>query len=71
MASRHECPANRLQEQHHFWMDLILKHLHAVTLVDNLRRYALLAALGRGLLPSLTTSVRDKHTNYSREKVQK
>ena len=52
-------------------MDLILKHLFEVTLVDNLRRLRALEGLGRWLLPSLTSAVREKHSMYSRAKVQK
>jgi len=57
-------------EEHHPWMDLILDHMWAITLVDNLRRYALLAVIGKYLAPWLTVSARDKHTKYSRTKVQ-
>lgn len=52
-------------------MELILKHLLEVTLVDNLGRLWLLDMLGRWLLPSLTSGVREKHSRYSRQKVQK
>lgn len=58
-------------EKHHAWMDLILKHLFEVTLVDNLRRIKILHLLGTWLLPSLTEGVREKHAGYSRQKVQK
>lgn len=58
-------------EHHHSWMDLILKHLFEVTLVDNLRRVQALTILGRWLLPSLTSAVREEHSMYSRAKVQK
>ncbi|KAI0538755.1 cytochrome protein [Xylaria digitata] len=57
--------------KHHFWLDLILEHLFEITLVDNLRRFPFLATLGKWILPSLTVSVREKHTGYSRDKVQK
>ena len=53
----------------HFWTELILKHLFFITLMDNLRRYAFLLALGRYLLPRWTVSIRDKHSGYSRRKV--
>ncbi|KAI8623346.1 cytochrome P450 monooxygenase [Xylariaceae sp. FL1651] len=59
------------KEQHHFWLTLILEHLLEITLVDNLRRIPFLATLGRWILPSLTVQVREKHTGYSREKVEK
>ncbi|KAI0547224.1 cytochrome protein [Xylaria curta] len=57
--------------KHHFWLDLILKHLFEVTLLDNLGRFPLLDAVSRYVLPWLTTRVRSKHQRYSREKVQK
>lgn len=52
-------------------MDLITKHLIEVTLVDNLSRFEILATLGRLLLPSLTSSAREKHARFSHAKVQK
>ncbi|KAL4916488.1 cytochrome P450 [Aspergillus aurantiobrunneus] len=58
------------REEHHFWIKLILDHLLAITLVDNLRRFAFLATLGKLLLPRLTVQVRNRHTGYSREKVE-
>jgi hypothetical protein len=58
------------QEKHHEWIDTILSHLLEITLVDNLRRFGVLATLGRWLLPSLTVSVRNKHSNEARRKVK-
>jgi hypothetical protein len=60
-----------MAEKHHFWIDLILDHLLEVTLVDNLRRFGFLATLGRIVLPSLTVKMREKHSGFSRAKVQK
>ncbi|KAI3322257.1 cytochrome P450 [Xylariaceae sp. AK1471] len=56
---------------HHSWMNLILKHLFEVTMVDNLRRIKILEIVGKWLLPSLTSSVREEHSMYSRARVQK
>ncbi|KAK2610031.1 hypothetical protein N8I77_003491 [Diaporthe amygdali] len=53
----------------HFWSEMIVEHLFFVTVLDNLRRYPLIAAIGRKCLPRLTVSVRDRHSGYSREKV--
>ncbi|KAJ5786687.1 cytochrome P450 [Penicillium pulvis] len=53
----------------HFWSDMIEEHLYFITILDNLRRYPLIAAVGKLVLPHLTTGVRNKHTNYSRQKV--
>ncbi|KAI0883025.1 putative cytochrome P450 [Annulohypoxylon maeteangense] len=58
------------EEKHHFWIDLILTHLREIVLVDNLRRFRLLAMLGKLLLPSLVTKVRATHQRYSRDKVK-
>lgn len=52
-------------------MELILKHLFEVTMVDNLRRVQVLASIARWLLPSITSAVRKEHSMYSRAKVQK
>lgn len=59
------------EEKHHEWIDLILDHLFEITLVDNLRRFPIMATLGRLLLPSLTVAVRSKHSNYARKKVKR
>ncbi|KAI1858902.1 uncharacterized protein JN550_012361 [Neoarthrinium moseri] len=53
----------------HFWSDMVVEHLFFVTVLDNLRRYPLVSALGRRLLPALTIGVRERHSGYSREKV--
>jgi hypothetical protein len=55
----------------HFWQSMITEHLYFITVMDNLRRYPLIAAIGKFLLPKLTVSVRNKHSGYSRAKVQK
>ncbi|KAF7623740.1 hypothetical protein AFLA_007466 [Aspergillus flavus NRRL3357] len=60
------CIENR---KSHFWCDMIEEHLYFITILDNLRRYPLIAAIGKTILPHLTVSVRNKHTNYSRRKV--
>ncbi|KAF5027086.1 hypothetical protein F66182_798 [Fusarium sp. NRRL 66182] len=53
----------------HFWSDMVVEHLFFITVLDNLRRYPFIAAIGRRLLPRLTVSVRDRHSGYSRAKV--
>ncbi|KAJ6134169.1 cytochrome P450 [Penicillium sp. IBT 18751x] len=53
----------------HFWSDLIVEHLFFITVLDNLQRFPLLKAMGTKILPRLTTSVRDKHSGFSREKI--
>ncbi|KAB8269484.1 cytochrome P450 [Aspergillus minisclerotigenes] len=60
------CIENR---KSHFWCDMIEEHLYFITILDNLRRYPLIAAIGKTILPHLTVGVRNKHTNYSRRKV--
>ncbi|KAK3203030.1 hypothetical protein GRF29_154g1517365 [Pseudopithomyces chartarum] len=59
------------EEKHHPWIDLILKHLLEITLVDNLRRFHLLATLGKWLLPRLTVAVRNQHSDGARRKVKR
>lgn len=39
-------------------------------MVDNLRRFGILATLGKLLLPHLTVQVRNRHSGYSRAKVE-
>ncbi|KAK7707747.1 orf9b protein [Botryosphaeria dothidea] len=53
----------------HFWQQLILEHIFFVTVLDNLRRYPIVASIGKLLLPRFTVAIRDKHSGYSREKV--
>ncbi|KAH7028652.1 cytochrome P450 monooxygenase [Macrophomina phaseolina] len=53
----------------HFWQQLILEHIFFVTVLDNLRRYPVVARIGKLLLPRFTVSIRDKHSGYSRDKV--
>lgn len=58
-------------EEPHFWIELLTKHLFFITLIDNLRRVSLLLSIGRFLLPRFTVGVRDKHSGYSRAKVDR
>ncbi|KAK7178815.1 Isotrichodermin C-15 hydroxylase 6 [Paraphaeosphaeria sporulosa] len=53
----------------HFWQQMISTHLWAITVADNMRRYALVRWLGEKLLPALTVGVQRKHTGYSRARV--
>lgn len=48
---------------------MILEHIFFVTVLDNLRRYPIVASIGKLLLPRFTVAIRDKHSGYSREKV--
>ncbi|KAF5006792.1 hypothetical protein FDECE_6846 [Fusarium decemcellulare] len=50
----------------HFWSDMVVEHLFFVTVLDNLRRYPFMTAIGRKLLPKLTVHVRDKHSGRLR-----
>ncbi|KAI0550320.1 putative cytochrome P450 [Xylaria curta] len=52
----------------HFWSQMFTEHLFAITVVDMLRRYRFFVTLGKLFIP-LTTSLRDKHTRLSRDKV--
>ncbi|KAF2677436.1 cytochrome P450 [Lentithecium fluviatile CBS 122367] len=58
-------------ESPHFWSELIVSHLYFITVLDNLRRYPLFVTIGKLLLPFATTAVRDKHSGYTREKVNR
>ena len=55
----------------HFWSELIVQHLFFITVLDNLSRFPFFVTLGRRILPWATTAVRDKHTGYTRDKVEK
>lgn len=57
-------------EEPHFWIELLTTHLFFITLLDNLRRVPLLLSIGKVLLPKLTVSIRNKHSSYSRAKVE-
>ncbi|KAI9878967.1 MAG: Cytochrome P450 monooxygenase orf9 [Pleopsidium flavum] len=58
-------------EKPHFWSELILSHLFFITVLDNLRRYPLFVSIGKLILPFATTAVRDKHSGYTRNQVEK
>ncbi|KAL1607609.1 hypothetical protein SLS60_002543 [Paraconiothyrium brasiliense] len=55
----------------HFWSELIVSHLYFITVLDNLRRYPFFVTIGKLLLPFATTSIRDKHSGFTREKVDR
>ncbi|KAI9787993.1 MAG: hypothetical protein M1816_007297 [Peltula sp. TS41687] len=58
-------------EEPHFWSRLIVSHLFFITVLDNLARYPFCVTLGKWILPQVTTAVRDRHSGYTRKKVQK
>ncbi|KAI0195876.1 cytochrome P450 [Astrocystis sublimbata] len=53
----------------HFWQELILDHLFFITVADNLRRFPLIPTLAKLVFPFLS-SIKNKHTGYTREKVE-
>ncbi|THY32783.1 hypothetical protein D6D01_02446 [Aureobasidium pullulans] len=53
----------------HPWIELITEHIFYITVLDNLRRFTWLEKLGRIVLSKLIGSVRQKHSQYSRDKV--
>ncbi|KAH6674968.1 benzoate 4-monooxygenase cytochrome P450 [Halenospora varia] len=53
----------------HHWSEMITEHLFFITVLDNLRRYPIIAAIGKFLLPKVTVSVRNQHSQFSRDKV--
>lgn len=52
----------------HYWQEMILNHLYFVTVADNLRRLPFVLTVARFLAPILT-SVRNKHSQFTRDKV--
>lgn len=52
----------------HFWAELIVGHLFFITVADNLRRLWVGKALGKLLAP-FTSTIRNKHTGYTRDQV--
>jgi hypothetical protein len=50
---------------------MITSHLFFITLIDNLRRYPIFYYIGAFLLPKLTFSVRNQHSQFSRDKVDR
>ncbi|KAI9046668.1 hypothetical protein LZ554_009409 [Drepanopeziza brunnea f. sp. 'monogermtubi'] len=52
----------------HYWQEMILNHLYFVTVADNLRRLPFALTVARFLAPILT-SVRNKHSQFTRDKV--
>ncbi|CDM31323.1 hypothetical protein DTO013E5_30 [Penicillium roqueforti] len=52
----------------HYWQEMILKHLYFITVADNLRRLPFALTLARFLAPVLT-AVRNKHSQFTRDKV--
>ncbi|KAI1177519.1 cytochrome P450 [Nemania sp. FL0916] len=59
------------EEKHHFWIDMVLHHVREIVIVDNLRRFCVLKLFSKRVLPKLAMSVLAKHTQYTRDKVQR
>jgi cytochrome P450 len=59
------------EEKHHFWIDMVLHHVREIVVMDNLRRFGILNLVLQKLLPKLAMTVLDKHTQYTRAKVQR
>ncbi|KAI0483447.1 cytochrome P450 [Xylaria cf. heliscus] len=59
-------------ESSHFWLDMILGHVFAISVMDNLNRYPLLMAAIRSLPKKWTTSkLSQRQSDFSREKVKR
>ncbi|GAP84938.2 putative Cytochrome P450 [Rosellinia necatrix] len=54
----------------HFWIDIILQHLKEITLMDNLRRFPFLLTIINLCLSPIVAPIREKHSQYSRDKVR-
>ncbi|KAI0533247.1 cytochrome P450 [Xylaria digitata] len=59
------------EEKHHFWIDMVLHHVREIVIMDNLRRFGIFKTFSKRLLPKLAMSVLAKHTQYTRDKVQR
>lgn len=59
------------EEKHHFWIEMVLHHVREIVIMDNLRRFDVLKMFSQRLLPKLAMSVLAKHTQYTRDKVQR
>ena len=55
----------------HFWSEVITSHLFFITVLDNLRRYPWLVNIGKLVLPWVTTAVRDRHSGYTRQQLDR
>ncbi|KAI2706025.1 hypothetical protein CBS147332_7269 [Penicillium roqueforti] len=53
----------------HHWSEMVTSHVFIATLVDNLCRYPLFNYIRVFILPKLTFSVRNRHSQFSRDKV--
>lgn len=58
-------------ESSHFWLDIILGHMLAITLMDNLRRFPLVLSIVRALPSKWTAALSNKQSEFSREKVRR
>jgi len=58
-------------ESSHFWLDLILGHVLAITVFDNLRRFPLLLTLLKCVPSQKSFGIRDKVGEFSRDSVTK
>lgn len=68
MNDEHEL-TQRIVEESHFWLDLILGHVLAITVFDNLRRFPMLLSLSKIIANSKLFAKRDLVGDFSREKV--
>ncbi|KAI3328827.1 cytochrome P450 [Ustulina deusta] len=59
------------EEKHHFWIDMVLHHVREIVIMDNVRRFGILKLFSQKLLPKLAMSVLAKHTQYTRDKMQR
>ncbi|KAF2793127.1 putative cytochrome P450, partial [Melanomma pulvis-pyrius CBS 109.77] len=56
------------RESSHDWLDLILGHMLVLTIMDNVRRYPLALFLARSIPSKWTVGIRDRITQFSRDK---
>ncbi|KAF2219243.1 cytochrome P450 [Elsinoe ampelina] len=58
------------KERPHFWFEMLTKYVFFITLVDNLRRWPAVLAVGRLIAP-LTAGIQEKNHSYSRDLIRR
>jgi len=53
------------------WLDTIFAHLHAVSLMDNIRRFPLVEKAARLIPIAWTTGFRNRVTGFARQKTKR
>ncbi|KAI0412444.1 cytochrome P450 [Xylaria grammica] len=59
------------EERYHIWIDIMLSHVRGVVIMDNLRRFMPFKLFSKRLVPKLLVAILTKHSQYTRDKVQR